>query len=257
MEATILCITAFIAAALTLFSGFGLGTLLMPVFAIFFPISLAISMTAVVHLFNNMLKLILLGRDADRYVVLRFGMPAILAAFAGAWVLANLSDFSPLMHYDLLGSEFEITPVKVTIAALLIFFTLLELIVKDGGFVFDKQYLPLGGILSGFFGGLSGHQGALRSAFLIRSGLSKESFLGTGVVIACLVDFARLAVYGSALPPITMDRHLFILIAAMASAFAGTLVGNFLAHKTTIRTIQVIVSLMVLGIAVGLSLGIV
>ena len=27
---------------------------------------------------------------------------------------------------------------------------------------FDRRYLPLGGLLSGFFGGLSGHQGALR-----------------------------------------------------------------------------------------------
>ena len=134
---------------------------------------------------------------------------------------------------------------------------MLELVVKDGGFVFEKRYLPLGGLLSGFFGGLSGHQGALRSAFLIKAGVSKETFLGSGVVIGCLVDFARLVAYGAALSAITIDRHLSILVAAMVSAFVGTWVGNHLAHKTTIRTVQVIVSIMVLGIAVGLGLGIV
>ena len=105
--------------------------------------------------------------------------------------------------------------------------------------------------MSGFFGGLSGHQGALRSAFLIKCGLSKEGFLGSGVVIACLVDIARLAVYGAAFSSITRDEHLVLLLAAIASAFGGTWVGNQLAHKVTIRTIQVIVSIMVFGIAVG------
>ena len=109
--------------------------------------------------------------------------------------------------------------------------------------------------MSGFFGGLSGHQGALRSAFLIKCGLSKEGFLGSGVVIACLVDIARLAVYGAAFSSITRDEHLVLLLAAIASAFGGTWVGNQLAHKMTIRTIQVIVSIMVFGIAVGLGAG--
>jgi hypothetical protein len=37
--------------------------------------------------------------------------------------------------------------------------------------------------LSGFFGGLSGHQGAFRRAFLIKP-LTKKSFLATKVVIS-------------------------------------------------------------------------
>ena len=82
-----MCLTAFLAGGVTLFSGFGLGTLLMPVFALFFAIQAAIALTAIVHLFNNLLKLMLLGRYADRHVVLQFGVPAILAAFLGAWVL--------------------------------------------------------------------------------------------------------------------------------------------------------------------------
>lgn len=257
MDAVLVCLTAFLAAGVTLFSGFGLGTLLMPVFALFFPIDVAIALTAIVHLFSNLLKLMLLGRYADRQVVLQFGVPAILAAFLGAWALGRLLDLAPLMHYRLFGHDFQVMPVKVAVATLLVMFTLLELTLKEGTLSFDKQYLPLGGIMSGFFGGLSGHQGALRSAFLIKCGLSKEGFLGSGVVIACLVDIARLAVYGVAFPSITSDGHLVLLFAVIASAFGGTWLGNQLAHKVTIRTIQVIVSLMVLGIAVGLGAGLI
>lgn len=254
MDILVSSLTAFLVSALTLFSGFGLGTLLMPVFALFYPVELAISMTAVVHLFNNLLKLLLLGRFADKHVVIQFGVPAIIAAFGGAWTLAHLSNVPALTSYHMLGHEFSVLPLKLAIGSLLIIFAVLELTQSFDNLGFERKYLPLGGLLSGFFGGLSGHQGALRSAFLIKSGLSKEAFLGSGVVIACLVDFGRLAVYGAEFSASTSERnHLLAIV--IGSAFAGTWLGNHLAQKTTIRTIQVTVSILVFGIAVGLVLG--
>lgn len=257
METTLIfiCLVAFFAAGLTLFSGFGLGTLLMPVLALFLPIEEAIAITAIVHFLNNLLKLILLGRYADKDVVLKFGLPALLSAFLGAWVLGFLVDQASLVNYHLLNREFHITPVKLTIAILLSVFTMAELASKAGTASLDQKYLPIGGFMSGFFGGLSGHQGALRSAFLIKSGLSKESFLGSGVAIACLVDFARIAVYGFSFPSLTTENHLVLLIAVTGSALSGTWFGNQFAHKVTIQTIQRIVSILVLGIAVGLGVG--
>jgi uncharacterized protein len=53
MEILIISIAAFIVAILTFFSGFGLGTILTPVFMLFFPVELAIALTGVVHFFNN------------------------------------------------------------------------------------------------------------------------------------------------------------------------------------------------------------
>jgi hypothetical protein len=52
----VICSSAFLASGLTLFSGFGLGTLLLPVMVLFFPIDLAIALTAVVHALNNLFK---------------------------------------------------------------------------------------------------------------------------------------------------------------------------------------------------------
>lgn len=177
-------LTAFAAAVLTFFSGFGLGTLLMPVMALFFPIETAVGMTAVAHLFNNLFKLGLTGRYADKATLWRFGAPAIPAAFAGAWLLLALGKLPDLFRYGMFGKEFGVSPLKFIIAALLLVFAALEWNPGFQGRLIARRYLALGGALSGFFGGLSGHQGALRSAFLIKAGLSKEAFVGTGVVVS-------------------------------------------------------------------------
>src|SRR5690606_15016818 len=87
MEILIISLAAFFIALLTFFSGFGLGTILTPVFMIFFPVELAIALTGIVHFFNNIFKLLLVGKNADRQVLIWFGIPAILAAIIGSWLL--------------------------------------------------------------------------------------------------------------------------------------------------------------------------
>src|SRR3990172_10125364 len=257
MEYFIIGAAALITSGLTLFSGFGLGTLLMPVFAIFFPIDVAVGLTAIVHFFNNLFKLALLGKHADKTIVLRFGLPAILSAFLGAWTLLWLSGLNPLMSYQLFDREFHVMPVKFVIALLMVFFSLFELVPRFTEISFEKKYLFLGGILSGFFGGLSGHQGALRSAFLIKCGLSKESFIATGVVVACLVDISRISVYITHFSLTKAGDNLPLLLTAIISAFLGTFIGNRLIKKITMRTIQFIVAIMLFAIAVVLGTGII
>ncbi len=257
MEYFIISIAALLTSLLTLFSGFGLGTLLMPVFAIFFPIDIAVALTAVVHFANNIFKLILVGKHADKSVVLRFGLPAILAAIIGAWALLSLSDMQPLFNYNIFAKELQVMPIKLIIAVLMVIFALFEILPSFENIAFEKKYLPLGGIMSGFFGGLSGHQGALRSAFLLKTGLAKESFIGTGVVIACLVDITRLSVYSTHFATVNIQDNIALLISATVSAFVGTLLGNRLIKKITLRTIQIIVSILLFIIALGLGAGLI
>jgi len=88
MGYVVICLVALFVSALTLFSGFGLGTLLMPAFALFFPLPVAIAATAVVHLANNIFKVILVGKKADWGVVLRFALPGAVAAMIGAALLS-------------------------------------------------------------------------------------------------------------------------------------------------------------------------
>lgn len=258
----IVCIAALITAGLTLYSGFGLGTLLMPVFAIFFPIEVAVVATAIVHAANNIFKLAIVGRHADLSLVLRFGIPAILAAFLGAAALGYVSHFGEITHYCLGSRTATITPIKLVIAVLMLFFALFELLPRLRELKFDRKYLFLGGLLSGFFGGFSGHQGALRSAFLVKVGISTEAFVGTNAAIGFMVDMARIATYaylffiGKQENLITSDQWPLIL-AGIVAAFLGVLLGKRFLHKITMQTVQTLTGVLLLGIALALGLGII
>jgi hypothetical protein len=83
-------IAAASVSALTLYSGFGLSTLLMPVFVLFFPVEVAVAATAIVHAANNIFKIVVVGRHAERSLVLQFVIPATLAAFVGAALLGYI-----------------------------------------------------------------------------------------------------------------------------------------------------------------------
>lgn len=255
MVTILICLTAFLASVLTFFSGFGLGTLLAPVLMFFFPVEVAIALTGIVHFFNNVFKLMLTCKHANKDVVLRFGIPAVIAAFMGALLLLQFSDMPAIFEYRMLDKNFYIYPIKLIIAILLLFFAIVDLIPYFGTLTFSKEKLPIGGILSGFFGGLTGAQGALRSAFLIRAGLSKEAFIGTTVVVSTLVDITRLGVYASGFGQHLQSDNIPLLTFATLSAIVGAYIGNKLLKKVTIKFIQKLVAILLIGIALGLALG--
>ncbi len=261
MDWLIISLSALFAAALTLFSGFGLGTLLMPVFAAFFPVPVAVAATAVVHLANNLFKLALVGRNADWRVAWRFGLPAALAALAGAALLQAASVLPVLYEFRLGERICQVTVLKLAMAAVILGFVVYELHPRWSKVAFDAKWLPWGGALAGFFGGLSGHQGALRSAFLLRVGLTKEAFIATGVVGAVIVDTVRLGVYGAGFYGglfVLLDPHAWALVgAASAAAFIGAYCGAKLAAKVTLGKVQVAVAALLALLAVALAVGLV
>ena len=256
-EYIVISLFALVASGLTFFSGFGLGTILLPVFALFFPIELAIILTAIVHFLTNVFKLTLTGRSAQWHIVLRFGLPAILAALLGAYLLTLISDIEPLYSYSMFGKTFYITVVKLTVGFLLCAFSLFDLIPKLTKLSFDQKYMPLGGLLSGFFGGLSGNQGALRTAFLIRAKLSKEEFIATGVVIAVLIDISRLVIYSTTIIKLRDMIDVMLLVLATFAAFIGAIIGNIMLKKITIKALQLMVGIMLFIFSILLGLGIV
>lgn len=261
MDILIISASALVASCLTFFSGFGLGTLLTPVFALFFPVSVAIAMTAVVHLANNLFKIGLVGRDAHWPTVIRFALPAALAAILGASVLAKTSALPPWVSYEFLGRAHNITPVNTLIGVVITVFALLELSPSFARLTFPAPWLVAGGLLSGFFGGLSGNQGALRSAFLIKLGLSKEAYVGTGAVCTVVVDLVRLAVYSVTLPTVLASTQSgqsgMLVVVAAVSAFLGSYFGKRLLRKVTLRTVEQMVAGLMVTIGIGLVCGLV
>lgn len=257
MEIIIVSIIAFLVAILTFFSGFGLGTILTPVFMFFFPVELSIALTGVVHFFNNIFKIILVGRNANREVLLKFGVPAVIAALIGSTILINIADAPPLFDYSLGDSLIEVSMVKFIISLLLIIFASMDLIPYFRDLTFDKNKLPIGGIMSGFFGGLSGNQGALRSAFLIKAGLSKEAFIGTAVVVSTFVDFTRLSVYATRFSQAGLIDNLNLVFCATLAGIAGSFIGNKLLKKVTLKRLQSFVAVMLILIALGFGAGLI
>jgi uncharacterized protein len=252
----VIALVAFLASLLTLFSGFGLGTLLTPVFGLFFPIHVAVALTGIVHLFNNLFKVNLLGKEASREMVFRFGIPSVLGGLVGALLLSFISEMPPMGTWALGKNTYPIHALKLVVAVLMIFFALMELLPALKKWNVPARYLSLGGLTSGFFGGLSGHQGALRSAFLVNAGLGKEQFVATGVVIACLVDLTRLPVYFVRFEAAQLYGQWPLLLCATLSAFSGAWIGFRFLKKTTLKTVQRFTALFIIVVAILLALGI-
>ena len=256
MDVLIIALTALLGSALTFFSGFGLGTILVPVFALFFPIDLAIAMTAIVHFLNNLFKLVLVGKGANKEVVIKFGIPSLLASFLGAFVLTRLAANFGTIEFSMGSANYSTTALKISIGAILFFFALVELLPDLNRLQFNQRYFMLGGALSGFFGGLSGNQGALRSMFLIKANLSKESFIATGVVIACMVDVARLSIYSNKLFSLQLSLPYYTILIACLSAFIGAYFGNKLIKKVTLKLVQGIVAVALMTFSILLLFGV-
>jgi hypothetical protein len=257
----VLCAASLVVAGLTLFSGFGLGTLLMPVFALFFSIETAVAVTALVHLANNLFKLGIVGRHADRRVSFRVAIPAAVTAPAGALLLTHLSGLPMLATYRIGTRVVQVMPVSLVVGLLIVVFALVELVPALGSRLRLKpKFLVLGGALSGFFGGLSGHQGALRSMVLLRCGLTKEAFIATGVICAVVVDVSRLVAYGAAVfeghfDTLVEDGNLMLIIVATLSAFVGSFVGTRWLKRVTMHLVQSAVGVMLLVLGCGLASG--
>jgi uncharacterized membrane protein YfcA len=256
MDYFLIPLTALLASLLTFFSGFGLGTMLTPVMAVFFPIEEAIFLTGIVHLSNNLFKILLTGKSVNVHLLMKFGLPAIGGAFIGAQVLFELQD-STLMYYHLFGKEFEISLLGLTAGAVILFFALWEVIPALNKMEIDTKWIMPGGLLSGFFGGLTGHQGALRSAFLIRFKLNKESFIATGIGIACLIDLTRLPTYMREMNDAVYTDRMMLLIVSALAAFSGAYLGNRYLKKTTLDTVQKTVTIMLVLISLLLMSGII
>lgn len=265
MDYIIIIITVFIGAGLTFFSGFGLGTIMLPVFSLFFDLPTAVGATAIIHLANNLFKFALVSRHIHIQTLFRFGIPALIFASLGGLLLSYFSDIESITSYTLGTKSFDISYVKITIGTLMIFFAWFDLDPRFNKIQIDKKHLSFGGALSGFFGGVSGHQGAFRATFLSKAGLTKEQFIGTSNAVSLVVDIARLTIYLYVANALAGHDNNFMLAltdgknllgVGILFAFIGTYFGKKLVQKTTITGIQRVIgvllfvmgSLMIAGI---------
>jgi len=255
MDLLVVAAVALAASLLTFVSGFGLGTVLMPALACFVAPEVAVALTAVVHLLANLLKVGLVGREAHRPTLLAFGLPALLGGLAGGWLLRGWAlEVAPLV-WRLGRWEFWTYPAALAVGLVMLAMAAAELHPRFADWRPTARWLPLGGLVSGLLGGLSGHQGAVRSAFLAGlPGLTPLSFAATGAVIACAVDLARLAAYGAPAWA-SAGGHGALLAAAAGAALAGTWLGARWIRKVTVPLVRRLVAALVALVAIRLITG--
>ncbi len=252
----LIAVVSAIAAGLTFFTGFGLGSLLLPLFVWKFGAVAAVPGVAVVHLLNSLYKICLTAKSSDFSTVLRFGIPAVISTLGGAWLLVQMTGL-PFVHpFEFMGWSQAISPVKLIVGITIASIAILEASGWLKSLAITRNWLPLGGMLSGFFGGLSGHQGAFRTMFLLKAGLSKESLIGSGAVLACAIDLSRIALYSSLLPASLPASSVPILLVSSTGAFAGTTLGNRFLKKMELPVLEKLITfaLVVFGICMATGL---
>ncbi len=252
----LICAVSFTASILTFFSGFGLGTMLLPVFCLFMPIELAVLATAIVHLLNNALKFVLIRRFIDKSVLIAFGITAVIGAFVGAMIQKYLGSGGILYEVDLFNGINKVGLLSAVVGLAMIVFAILDLVPLLKKISFGKGQFAVGGLLSGFFGGLSGHQGALRAAFLAKSNLTAEVFIATSVCMSLLIDITRIPVY------LSMDnggvgKNASIITLACLFAFIGSYLGKRIFTKKKVKNVRILVAVFLFIMGTGMLVGIV
>lgn len=209
MFEALVVLASVVAAAIATVAGFGVGSLLTPVFALRTETRLAVAAVSVPHVVATALRLWMLRRHIDRRILRGFGMASAAGGLLGA----------------LLQSRARSRTLDLVFGGLLLFAGLGELSGLARRIRLEGKAAWAAGALSGMFGGLVGNQGGIRSAALLGFDVPRDAFVATATAVALAVDLARVPVYvftaGAGLA-----RLGGLMALATAGAMAGTLVGQ-------------------------------
>jgi uncharacterized membrane protein YfcA len=229
---TALVLVALFSGATAAVVGFGIGSLLTPLLALRVGMPTAIAAIAIPHAAATAFRFWRLRGAVDWSVVRRFGLLSAAGGLAGALLYTRLGGGS----------------LTLVLAGLLI------LTGVSGLTALATRWQPahlagLLGLLSGFFGGLAGNQGGVRSAALLTFRLPPAAFVATATATALLVDIARTPVYFWRAGPTLLALWLPLALAT-AGVLGGTLLGERLLLGMTPERFRRVVSVAILALGV-------
>lgn len=230
-------IVCFSVAVLTLITGFGLGTVLTPVFALVFDVKIAIFLVAMVHFLNNLFKFGLFRKSTDLTIVKRFGVLSLVGAITGASLQISL-------YSDV---------IKVVMGVVLIFLGFAEILPHAEKLRIPQKFDQFGGFFSGLLGGFVGNQGAIRAAYLLNYRISKETFIATSTLISLIIDATRIPVYITAHAQVlpSLGWHFLFVVAV---TYFGTLVGKRLLTYVSLTMFRKVIATFVVAMGVAYAL---
>jgi hypothetical protein len=224
-------------AAIASVSGFGLGSLLTPVLARQAPMGEAVALVALPHAVATAMRLLLLRRAIDWALLRWFGVASAAGGIVGALVASRVASPAVLL---------------LVFGVLLISSGTMGVTGWAARAPASRAWSVIGGVASGFFGGLVGNQGGVRSAALLSARVSRDAFVATATASAMLVDAVRLPIYLTRMPGL-LAREWPVLLVATAGAVCGTLAGLALLRRIPESRFRVVVSTVVLVLGVWIT----
>jgi hypothetical protein len=225
IQPILLSIFTFLAALVGTISGFGISTILIPVMALFYPLPVVLLFVAIIHLASDIWKIIFFKKGLNWKLILGFGIPGIIFSYLGASISLSIS--------------------AVILKRLLGVFLIIYVI-----YLFMKQRWKIprtnltsaaGGSLSGFFAGIFGVGGAIRSAFLSAYDLPKETYLFTAGVIALVIDVSRISKYLSG--GVSINSYLLLLLLLLIPlSFLGAYIAKRIVNEVPQNMFRLIIA---------------
>ena len=195
-------------------TGFGIGSLLTPAFALHVDARLAVAAVSIPHVVGTALRFWLLGGRVDPRTLWSFGLTSAAGGLVGALLQARAG-----------------TPaLTVLFGALLLFTAGAELTGLARRMRFEGPAAWFAGGVSGLLGGLVGNQGGIRSAALLGIDLPKHVFVGTATAVGLMVDGARVPVYLWRL-----HEPMSGIAGWVALATLGVVIGTLLGSRLLVR----------------------
>jgi uncharacterized protein len=235
LDGVVVFVAAVLAGAIAYVSGFGIGSLLTPLFALRVDVQLAVACVSIPHFVATLWRLLMLRQQVNKEVFWHFGVMSALGALFGA-LLQNVLN----------------SPLLVNIfACLLIFVGGAGVTGLSSKLRFGPKVAWIAGLSSGMFGGLVGNQGGIRSAALLGFNLSKDQFIATASAIGIIVDSARMPVY-------FVSRYNDLLAASgyIAVAVCGVIAGTLLSRTLFANVPELLFKRIVAGLILLLGLAI-
>ncbi len=229
----LLAFAGIVAGAIAAISGFGIGSILTPLFAAWLGTKLAVALVSIPHLIGTSLRFAVIRQHVNRHVLWTFGITSAIGGLLGA--LLHIWLRSVLLGYVL--------------GVLLVFAGIMGITGLAARMRFGRGGGWVAGALSGMFGGLVGNQGGIRSAALLGFNLQRDEFVATATAIALLVDGFRMPVYA-----VLQYRPVFqqwpLVTIATAGVVAGTLSGKWMLSRIPQDVFRMIVACVILALGI-------
>ena len=191
-------------------AGFGIGSLLTPAIAARNGAKLAVAAVSIPHIIGTTIRFWRFRHEIDWPIVRSFGFTSAAGGLTGA----------------LLSTWATSRALELVFGSLLILAGTSQATGYAKRWRLRGNLAWLGGALSGFFGGLVGNQGGIRTAAMLGFDVDKRRFVATTTAVALMIDLARVPVYLA-----VATAELRSLWATIAVAVVGVVIGTIYGER--------------------------